>query len=207
MSVLLPIIQLIIVCYFKFTIDHQLNIFTFPVIEIIENSVTIQTLSTAIENGKTSEDYFDPTIMTLDTNSKEDVISSEFVIQTKKGDHILDDSSWIKLKEDFVDGDASYAVSSWMQFWILYQRFFAQGVRNKRALSIQFAYYFGVGVLFGSCYYNNGNNGNMMYNHLKFYVGVTIFASFSRLFIPIILCKYIFRLSIYYCFVLEILFR
>lgn len=157
--------------------------------ELVDNVINadqITSLSKAIQNGKRSEDF------ALDAPSdllnSEDKTSSQIVCTTKN-DPLY--GSWIKLKEDSLEGNAAYANSGWVQFWILLQRLLVQSVRNRKALLIQAIHYLLNGFFLGAVFYDNGNDGSMMYNHLKFCVGVVMFFSHTRLFIPIILCKFI----------------
>lgn len=145
------------------------------------NSDQIATLSKAIQNGKRSEDFA--------VDAAEEKTPSQIVCSSTKNDPLY--GSWIKLKEDSLEGNASYANSGWVQFWVLLQRLLVQSVRNKKALLIQAIHYLLNGFFLGAVFYDNGDDGSMMYNHLKFCVGVVMFFSHTRLFIPIILCEFI----------------
>lgn len=82
---------------------------------------------------------------------------------------------------------SEYATTQCEQFLILLQRMMKQIVRNKQGLSIQFIHHVMCGFLIGACFWNMGNDGAQMFNHLKFCVGIIIFFAYTQIMVPVLI--------------------
>lgn len=153
----------------------------------MDSDINITSLSTSIKNGKINECNIKDSIFEKNHNE----LKQQPEMNPSLKSRLLQDGSitWLKLKDDYMD-DAAFAISGWKQFVILFQRFFKQSIRNKKAVTLQLFHYIFTGLVVGFAFYGNGNDGSMMYNHLKFAVGVMLFYFHTRLFIPIILCEF-----------------
>lgn len=118
---------------------------------------------------------------------------SKYVKPLVKRDSILKTFQWIKLNQSMAGDKVTYATSGWYQFCILLRRLLLHNVRNRKALIIQAVHYFICAVILGIVYYDQADNGAFMFNHLKFSLGFIMFYSHTRLFIPIILCKFLMK--------------
>lgn len=62
--------------------------------------------------------------------------------------------------------------------------------RNKIALYIQLVHHVVCGIMFGLIFYQAGNDGERMFDHLKYCIGVVFFLAYTQVIVPILSCKY-----------------
>lgn len=84
---------------------------------------------------------------------------------------------------------SEYALSSLKQFSVLFQMMMLKILRNRIVLWIQFFHHLGCGLCIGLIYFNGGNDGSRMFDHLKFCIGCTFFSVYTQMMVPILSCK------------------
>lgn len=81
---------------------------------------------------------------------------------------------------------SEYALSSFQQFFVLLQMFFVKILRNRIALMIQLFHHVGCGFFIGLIFLNAANDGERMFDHLKFCMGSIFFVVYTQIMVPIL---------------------
>lgn len=94
------------------------------------------------------------------------------------------------------------ATSGIKQFAILFNLMMLKTFRNKTALIIQTIHHILCGFFIGLIFFQLADEGERMFDHLKFCMGVVFFTVYTQIMTPILSCKY-FKLlcSVNYCHV------
>lgn len=170
--------------YYVYKIAKKLKLFLFLVIELVDSHPeNISKLSKTISNGKAIEE------IPFDISAEAPVqVNSSLNAHSKESR--LENYQWVKLtRGQAKDDQMKFPISTFAQFTILLHRFLCQLLRNRKTLAIQLLHYMLCAVLAGACFYGIADRGDMMYNHLKFCLSVVLFFSYTRLLIPIIICR------------------
>lgn len=85
---------------------------------------------------------------------------------------------------------SEYALSSLQQFSVLFQMMMTKIFRHKLALWIQFLHHLGCGLAIGLIFLNAANDGNRMFDHLKFCMGCVFFVVYTQIMVPILSCEF-----------------
>lgn len=83
-----------------------------------------------------------------------------------------------------------YATSSLYQFLILLKTMMLMIWRHKVALYIQLFHHLLCGGAIGLIFYNTADDGEKMFEHLKYCMGVIFFVVYTQVMVPILSCKY-----------------
>ncbi|XP_044735311.1 ATP-binding cassette sub-family G member 4 [Chrysoperla carnea] len=86
----------------------------------------------------------------------------------------------------YMEYEFNYSTNKFHQFIVILQRMLKQIFRNTTGLKVQFTHYLMCGLMIGTMFYNNANDGAQMFNHLKFCVGVILFFAYTQLMIPVL---------------------
>lgn len=81
------------------------------------------------------------------------------------------------------------ATSGIKQFAILFNLMMLKTFRNKTALAIQFIHHVLCGFFIGLIFFQLANEGERMFDHLKFCMGVVFFTVYTQVMTPILSCK------------------
>lgn len=81
---------------------------------------------------------------------------------------------------------SEYALSSFQQFYILFQMMILKIIRNRTVLWIQFLHHFLCGLFIGLIFLNSANDGKRMFDHLKFCMGCIFFVVYTQIMVPIL---------------------
>lgn len=98
-------------------------------------------------------------------------------------------SLWEKVKSLRRYMQSDYNRSSMKQFSVLVGMINKKIYRNRIALSISGAHHVICGALIGLIFLGAGNDGNRMFDHLKFCIGVVFFLAYTQVIIPVLNCK------------------
>lgn len=91
-----------------------------------------------------------------------------------------------KLKQLTKFFKSEYALSSFQQFFILFQMFLLKILRNRVALAIQFFHHIACGLFIGIIFFNAANDGKRMFDHLKFCMGAIFFVVYTQIMTPVL---------------------
>uniref|UniRef100_A0A1B0DPR1 ABC-2 type transporter transmembrane domain-containing protein n=2 Tax=Phlebotomus papatasi TaxID=29031 RepID=A0A1B0DPR1_PHLPP len=144
-----------------------------------ENDV-ISNLSEAINNGKS-------VIVPTDKDT-----TSGFVLKNAVMSMLLDTASppkssileKMKALKRFMHSD--YAHSSFKQFLVLTRMMQTKIYRNRIALGIQLFHHIICGSMLGLIFFNSANDGERMFDHLKFSIAIVFFLSYTQIIIPVL---------------------
>ncbi|KAG4066626.1 hypothetical protein HA402_007262 [Bradysia odoriphaga] len=90
----------------------------------------------------------------------------------------------MKAFSKFMQND--YANSGLQQFLVLFRIMMLKIVRNRIVLTIQLFHHVFCGVIFGTIFFKAADDGNRMFDHLKFCIGVVFFLSYTQIIVPIL---------------------
>lgn len=120
--------------------------------------------------------------------------SQSFIMKSSINNFLIDDgirpqefSNFMqKLKQWSKFFQSEYALSSFQQFFVLLQMFFVKILRNRIALTIQLFHHIGCGLCIGIIFFNAANDGDRMFDHLKFCMGAIFFVVYTQIMVPIL---------------------
>ncbi|XP_055378440.1 ATP-binding cassette sub-family G member 1 [Condylostylus longicornis] len=82
--------------------------------------------------------------------------------------------------------DYTHPISSFKQFGILYTAMMTKILRNRIALWIQLIHHIMCGLFFGMIFYNANNQGERMFDHLKFCIGCVLVICYTQVMVPVL---------------------
>lgn len=82
-----------------------------------------------------------------------------------------------------------YAVSGFHQFVVLFQLMMLKILRNHTVMIIQLFHHTFCGIIFGLIFFNAADEGERMFDHLKFCIGIVFFISYTQVIVPVLACK------------------
>ncbi|KAH8363989.1 hypothetical protein KR084_001157 [Drosophila pseudotakahashii] len=82
-------------------------------------------------------------------------------------------------------------VSGVRQFVVLMRVMLLRITRSRLALTIQLFHHLLCGVFFGMIFFQLGNQGARMFDHLKFCIGAVLMIVYTQVMVPILSCTYI----------------
>lgn len=83
-----------------------------------------------------------------------------------------------------------YAVSGFHQFVVLFRLMMLKILRNRTVMIIQVFHHTFCGIIFGLIFFGAADEGERMFDHLKFCIGIVFFISYTQVIVPILACKY-----------------
>lgn len=84
----------------------------------------------------------------------------------------------------------AHAVSGCQQFVVLLRLMMLKVVRNHAVLAIQLFHHVFCGLIFGLIFFRAANEGQRMFDHLKFCIGVVFFVAYTQVIVPVLACEY-----------------
>lgn len=99
-------------------------------------------------------------------------------------------SLWEKVKSLRRYMKSEYSRSSVKQFSVLVGMLNKQIYRNRIGMCISLAHHIICGFMMGLIFLGAANDGNRMFDHLKFCIGVVFFLSYTQVIIPVLNCEY-----------------
>ena len=102
---------------------------------------------------------------------------------------IIEKLNFISLNSD-KKCQSVYPISQIYQFQILLQKMMRQICRNKTVFYIQLFHYVICAITVGLVFYNVGNDGIEVFNHLKFCMGTILFLTYTQIMIPVLICTF-----------------
>lgn len=100
-------------------------------------------------------------------------------------------SLWEKVKSLRRYIRSEYSKSSLKQFSVLVGMINKKIYRNRTALYISAAHHILCGVLIGLIFFGAANDGNRMFDHLKYCIGVVFFLAYTQVIIPVLNCEFL----------------
>ena len=85
--------------------------------------------------------------------------------------------------------ESDYPKSSFKQFSVLMSMMNKKIYRNRIALYIQLVHHVLCGVMFGLIFWGAANDGDRMFDHLKYCIGIVFFLSYTQVIVPVLSCK------------------
>lgn len=85
---------------------------------------------------------------------------------------------------------SEYSRSSIKQFLVLVGMINKKIYRNRMGVYISAAHHIICGLMIGLIFLGAGNDGNRMFDHLKFCIGVVFFLSYTQVIIPVLNCEF-----------------
>lgn len=163
----------------------------FPVIELCDSDPSlILRLSDIIQNGKLgATSRYDETLdrRVVDMN----VLATSLLLdKTVLSPPPNQSSLWEKVKSlrRYVLR-SEYSRSSLKQFCVLTGMINKKIYRNRTAVYISAAHHIICGAMIGLIFIGAANDGNRMFDHLKFCIGVVFFLAYTQVIIPVLNCK------------------
>lgn len=98
-------------------------------------------------------------------------------------------SLWEKVKSLRRYMKSDYSRSSLKQFSVLVGMINKKIYRNKVGLYISAAHHIICGTMIGLIFLGAANDGNRMFDHLKFCIGVVFFLAYTQVIIPVLNCE------------------
>lgn len=83
--------------------------------------------------------------------------------------------------------------SSFHQFVTLFHMMMLRIARNRIAIYIQVFHHILCGAFIGLIFFRLANEGDRMFDHLKFCIGVIFFVVYTQIMVPVLSCKYSFH--------------
>lgn len=80
-------------------------------------------------------------------------------------------------------------ISGFQQFLVLLRVMLLRTMRSRLALIIQFVHHIMCGLFFGLIFFQLGNQGARMFDHLKFCIGAVLMIVYTQVMVPILSCK------------------
>lgn len=158
--------------------------------EIFQNGKLICTIPTTINNLEQQQYRIKPALTYM-------VMEKQ---KSKEGQLVQ------KMKQitKFLKNDS--ATSGIKQFAILFNLMMLKTFRNKTALVIQLIHHLVCGIFIGVIFFQLADEGERMFDHLKFCMGVIFFTVYTQVMTPILSCKYFlyFELCRFVCIVYPI---
>uniref|UniRef100_A0A1L8E4C2 Putative pleiotropic drug resistance pdr1-15 abc superfamily protein n=1 Tax=Nyssomyia neivai TaxID=330878 RepID=A0A1L8E4C2_9DIPT len=90
----------------------------------------------------------------------------------------------MKALKRFMHSD--YAHSSFHQFVVLTRMMYTKILRNRIALGIQLFHHLICGSMLGLIFFNSANDGERMFDHLKFSIAIVFFLSYTQIIVPVL---------------------
>lgn len=152
-----------------------------------ENEKIIPTFSEIFQNGKLT-----CTIPTTINNLDEQqyrlrpALTSMIMDYQKPKEGVLVNK--MKQITKFLKNDS--ATSGIKQFVILFNLMMLKTFRNKTALAIQLFHHLLCATFIGVIFFQLADDGDRMFDHLKFCMGVVFFTVYTQIMTPILSCKY-----------------
>lgn len=87
------------------------------------------------------------------------------------------------------------ASSSLKQFIVLLNLLTLKIYRNKIVLWIQLIHHLLCGVSIGVIFWAVADDGNRMFDHLKFCIAIVFFCTYTQMIVPILSCKFFFLMK------------
>lgn len=81
---------------------------------------------------------------------------------------------------------SEHAISGVQQFLVLYELMMTKMMRNKTVLTIQLFHHIFCGIIFGLIFLKAADEGERMFDHLKFCIGIVFFISYTQVIVPIL---------------------
>ncbi|XP_059622463.1 ATP-binding cassette subfamily G member 4 [Phlebotomus argentipes] len=142
----------------------------------------IASLSEAIGNGKS--------LVTPEADKEGNAVG--FTLKNAVTSMVLDTTSpprssileKMKALKRFVKSD--YAHSSFRQFLVLTRMMHTKIYRNRIALGIQLFHHLICGSMLGLIFFNSANDGERMFDHLKFSIAIVFFLSYTQIIVPVL---------------------
>lgn len=75
------------------------------------------------------------------------------------------------------------------QFLVLMRVMLLRTMRARLALAIQLLHHTLCGLFFGLIFFQLGNQGARMFDHLKFCIGAVLMIVYTQVMVPILSCK------------------
>lgn len=100
----------------------------------------------------------------------------------------------MKALTKFMTTDAATTVTSGQQFAVLLHLMLLKIWRNKTVLVIQLFHHVFCGLIFGLIFFRAANEGQRMFDHLKFCIGVVFFVAYTQVIVPVLACKWFWHL-------------
>lgn len=156
------------------------------VIELCDADPSLITrLSDLTQNGKLSATYH------LDPESNEARVELKPLITSMLLDHAkptpsMQSTLWEKFKSLRRYMETEYAKSSLKQFSVLVRMINKKIYRNRIGLYISGAHHIICGFLIGLIFLGVANDGDRMFDHLKYCIGVVFFLSYTQVIIPVL---------------------
>uniref|UniRef100_U5ETU5 Putative integral to membrane n=1 Tax=Corethrella appendiculata TaxID=1370023 RepID=U5ETU5_9DIPT len=171
--------------------------------ELIENlsnifdggKLTCKTIDIASQFDETSILVQSPTVTTTTTtqtsNTRQLESNIEFVLKPIATSMILEKRPQIstliqKLKKISKFFHNKHATSGIMQFYVLFSLMMLKIVRNRTVLWIQLIHHLTCGIFIGLIFLNSANEGERMFDHLKYCLGVIFFTVYTQMMTPIL---------------------
>lgn len=98
----------------------------------------------------------------------------------------------MKAFSKFMQSD--HAVSGCQQFAVLLRLMMLKVCRNRTVMAIQLFHHVFCGLIFGLIFFGAADEGQRMFDHLKFCIGVVFFVAYTQVIVPVLACEYKFDL-------------
>lgn len=95
----------------------------------------------------------------------------------------------MKAFSKFMQSD-NHAVSGCQQFAVLLRLMMLKMCRNRTVLAIQLFHHVFCGLIFGLIFFRAADEGQRMFDHLKFCIGVVFFVAYTQVIVPVLACEY-----------------
>lgn len=86
-------------------------------------------------------------------------------------------------------GEEATTVTGGQQFAVLLHLMLLKIWRNRTVLVIQLFHHVFCGLIFGLIFFRAANEGQRMFDHLKFCIGVVFFVAYTQVIVPVLACK------------------
>lgn len=117
------------------------------------------------------------------------VLATSLLLDTATMAPVPNQSSlWEKVKSLRRYMKSEYSRSSVKQFCVLVGMINKKIYRNRIAVYISAVHHILCGLLFGLIYFDAANDGNRMFDHLKYCIGVIFFLAYTQVIIPVLNC-------------------
>lgn len=148
-------------------------------------------LSDIIQNGKLGASIrFDEAqnkrVMEMNVLATSMLLENKAVLSSPANQSSL----WEKVKSLRRYMKSEYSKSSIKQFCVLVGMINKKIYRNRIGVYISLAHHIICGGMIGLIFMGAANDGNRMFDHLKFCIGVVFFLAYTQVIIPVLNCEY-----------------
>ncbi|XP_031630020.1 ATP-binding cassette sub-family G member 1 [Contarinia nasturtii] len=138
-------------------------------------------LMCSIDNVECVGNHLSDVLADVSLNMK-NAVTSMFLEKPKSKSRALLEK--MKALTKFMQND--HAVSGFRQFSVLFSIMMLKIWRNKSVLLIQLFHHVFCGVIFGLIFFKAANDGERMFDHLKFCIGIVFFLAYTQMIVPIL---------------------